>query len=79
MLLRNFFLIEEIKCLQEISNSVWSWATSGFGSAADEAINLRVVQIEEDRTLVIQALEAVAKSSLKRLPKFRPQVSSLES
>jgi hypothetical protein len=53
---------------------VWSWATCGFGCTADETINLRIVQTEDDRALVIQALEAVAKSALKRLHKFRPQV-----
>lgn len=54
---------------------MWSWATCGFGCTSDESVNLRVVQTEKDRILVIQALEAVAKSAFKRLPKFRPQVT----
>lgn len=63
---------------QELSNSVWAWATTGFGY--DESIGLNVHNDytyvvsntpSEDKILVHDTLEIVAKDALSRLDKFK--------
>ena len=64
-----------------VSNSIWAFATIGFGAAQtsiqfntnNEYICLPSDQAEEDRLLVTNTLDIVAKSAMERLPRFRPQ------
>jgi len=64
-----------------VSNSIWAFATVGFGAAStsiqfntnNDYIYLNSDQEKEDRELVSKALDAVADSAMKRLPRFRPQ------
>ncbi len=69
---------------QEISNSAWAFATLGFGAAPiigqfntnNEYISLPTDQPDEDRKLVTETMEIIAKNAITRLHRFRPQVSS---
>jgi hypothetical protein len=67
---------------QELSNSIWAFATVGFGAStpSDKYVNtnndnicLPSDQPDLDRKLVERASEVVAKSAVKRLYRFRPQ------
>lgn len=68
-------------CYSTVSNSVWAFATVGFGAATsstqsntnNEYIYLKTDDEEGDRNLVKRTLSAVINSALKRLPRFRPQ------
>ena len=68
----NKYLIKKIL----VSNSIWAFATVKFGvnphSAQfdDTGVNNK---FREDSELVRETLEVVARSSLKRLNRFRPQ------
>eukprot|EP00557_Chaetoceros_sp_GSL56_P007928 CAMPEP_0176489526 /NCGR_PEP_ID=MMETSP0200_2-20121128/7338_1 /TAXON_ID=947934 /ORGANISM="Chaetoceros sp., Strain GSL56" /LENGTH=1134 /DNA_ID=CAMNT_0017886679 /DNA_START=321 /DNA_END=3722 /DNA_ORIENTATION=+ len=72
--------VEEFKP-QEISNSVWAFATVGFGISSsavqlntnNEYIYLESDSEEADRVLVSRVLNIVADSSMNRLHRFRPQ------
>jgi len=76
-------LIERIEDFkpQEISNSIWAFATLGFGATTstgqfntnNEYISLPSSQPELDRKLVSEALLVVAKNAKSRLNRFRPQ------
>lgn len=76
-------LIERVEDFkpQEISNSIWAFATLGFGATTtsgqfntnNEYISLPSDQPELDRKLVSETLLAVAKNSSTRLNRFRPQ------
>lgn len=64
-----------------VSNSIWAFATVGFGAAStsiqfntnNDYIYLNSDLDKEDRELVSKALDVVADSAMKRLPRFRPQ------
>lgn len=63
---------------QELSNSVWAWATIGFGYDETSGLNVHndytyVVSDapQEDRALVFDTLEIVAANALQRLDKFK--------
>lgn len=64
-----------------MSNSIWAFATVGFGAAStsnnfntnNEYITLQSENQEQDRKLVARMLDVVAKSALERLHRFRPQ------
>jgi len=65
---------------QELSNSIWAFATVGFGTHSCKVQNsgnneliLGFNQPDEDRELIARTLDVVVKSSLPRLHKFRPQ------
>jgi hypothetical protein len=66
---------------QEISNSIWAFATLGFGATTtsvqfntnNDYISLQSDQPELDKELVSKALLAVAKNAITRLYRFRPQ------
>ncbi len=66
---------------QEISNSIWAFATLGFGATSspsqfntnNEYISLPSDQPEADRKLVSETLLIVAKNASGRLHRFRPQ------
>lgn len=72
--------IEDFKP-QEISNSIWAFATLGFGATTttgqfntnNEYISLPSDQPEFDRQLVSETLLVVAKNAKNRLNRFRPQ------
>ena len=76
-------LIERVEDFkpQEISNSVWAFATLGFGATTvtnqfntnNDYISLLSDQPEQDRKLVSEALLVVAKNARTRLNRFRPQ------
>ena len=70
---------------QELSNSLWAWATIGFGY--DESIGLNIHNDYtyvvsdaplEDKALVYDALEIVAQDALTRLDKFKVSKSFQE-
>ena len=60
-----------------MSNSIWAFATVKFGvnpvSAQFDDTGMKTDKLREDSKLVGETLEVVAKSSLKRLHRFRPQ------
>lgn len=65
---------------QELSNSLWAFGTLGFGVTQTEAaikmtmndyVFLKSDDVEGDKDLMARAVDAVAKSSLPRLEKFR--------
>ena len=66
---------------QEVSNTIWAFATIGFGVAPNSVyfnsksdnIFLRSTKIKEDRELVSKTLDIVARNTVYRLSKFRPQ------
>jgi len=62
---------------QELSNSIWAFATVGFGATIQNTGNNDLIlgfnQPEDDRELIARTLDAVVKSSIPRLHKFRPQ------
>ncbi len=76
-------LIERVEDFkpQEISNSIWAFATLGFGATTttgqfntnNEYISLPSEQPVFDRQLVSETLLVVARSSKMRLHRFRPQ------
>jgi hypothetical protein len=59
------------------SNTVWAFATVGFGLDETYSLNdyiyLRSDDVEGDRQLMSTALDAVARSALHRLHTFRSQ------
>lgn len=60
-----------------MSNSIWAFATVGFGATIQNTGNNDLIlgfnQPEDDRELIARTLDAVVKSSIPRLHKFRPQ------
>ena len=64
---------------QEISNSLWSWATCGFGSVETQShpsngyIFLKSDRHEEDKAQVAHILDIVSKSASQRMNRFRTQ------
>jgi len=66
---------------QEISNSVWAFATLGFGATTsanqlntnNDYISLPSNQLDQDRELVAQSLQTIAINASSRLHRFRPQ------
>jgi len=63
---------------QEISNTIWAFATVGFGASlsinnVNNEVILGLDQPDDDRRLVQNTLEVVAKNAVKRLHSFRPQ------
>jgi len=66
---------------QELSNSIWAFATVGFGCAPDSVqfnsnsdyISLASDRADDDRELVARTLQVVAISAMGRLHRFRPQ------
>jgi len=62
---------------QELSNSIWAFATAGFGtktrSNGHNELILGFNQPDSDRELIARTLDVVFRSALPRLDKFRPQ------
>jgi hypothetical protein len=71
--------VDEFKS-QEVSNTIWAFATAGFGyheSALGyfytETVHLSKTMSEEDHLMLSQTLDVVAANVVQRLEKFRPQ------
>lgn len=66
---------------QEVSNSIWAWATVGFGATTsniqfntnNDYISIRSDEPNQDKELVKRTLDIVAENALLRLHRFRPQ------
>ena len=65
---------------QEISNSVWAFATVGFGydeacgtNSHNDYIHVTTDDPRRDRAIIFDALEVIAENAIKRLDKFKAQ------
>lgn len=64
-----------------VSNSIWAWATVGFGASSstiqfntnNDYISICSEDSNQDKELVKRALDIVAENALSRLHRFRPQ------